>query len=126
MSHLSPFDLADSRHVGVPPSGRVIAFPAQRIDAPLRRPGVLLAAARAGQPGWRRDPALRRLMRAEVAPRPGAALPWLRAEEDRLNCARLEGAADYDMHRHVLVLIALLAELAAVAAGPRLRVVGGA
>ncbi len=125
MSDLSPFDRTDCRPVAAP-AAPVIAFPVPRIAVPLRRPRVLLAAARAGQAGWRRDRALRRLMRSEVTPRPGAALPWLRAEEDRLNCARIEGAADYDMQRHVLVLIALVAEIGStVAAGPRLRLVGG-
>lgn len=103
----------------------VIAFPLQPVVAPLRRPAVLIRAARAGQPAWRRGRDLRRLLRIESLPRPGAALPRLRAEEDGLNAARLAGAADYDMHRHVLLMIAILAESRALtAAEPQGRLAG--
>lgn len=104
----------------------IIAFPVQPVPAPVRRPAALVRAATAGQAGWRRSRDLPRLMRGAPLPPPGAALPWLRAEEDRLNADRQAGAADYDMHRHVMLMIALVAESRIVApAGPRLRVVGG-
>ncbi|WP_347138498.1 DUF6477 family protein [Paracoccus sp. SSK6] len=97
----------------------VIAFRPRPAAQPLRRPRLLIRAAREGQAGWRRDRDLRRLLRTDHCPTPGAALPRLRAEEAALNEARLQRAADYDMHRHVLVMIAILAEMrAAVADAP--------
>lgn len=95
----------------------VMAFRTRPLAEPLRRPSVLVRAAREGQAGWRRDRDLRRLLRLDACPVPGACLPRLRAEEAALNEARLHRAADYDMHRHVLLVIAILAEMrAAVAA----------
>ena len=97
----------------------VIAFRPRPVAEPLRRPSVLIRAAREGQAGWRRDRDLKRLLRADHCPAPGACLPRLRAEESALNEARLQRAAEYDMHRHVLLMIAILAEMrAAVADAP--------
>lgn len=79
----------------------------------LRRPAALIRAARAGQSGWRRDRDLARLLGRETAPAGPAALRMLRAAEDAADSARREGHADYDMHRHVRLLIALLAEMIA-------------
>lgn len=76
----------------------------------LSRPRTLVAAARAGQSGWRRGRDLRRLLRADDLPRPAQALERLKDEEARQNEARLQDQADYDMRRHVLLLIAILAE----------------
>ncbi|MCZ0961731.1 DUF6477 family protein [Paracoccus benzoatiresistens] len=91
----------------------VIAFRPRPAAEPLRRPRVLIRAAREGQAGWRRERDLKRLLRADHCPAPGASLPRLRAEEAALNEARLQRAADYDMHRHVLLMIAILAEMRA-------------
>lgn len=87
--------------------------------ASLRRPRVLVRAAHAGQGAWRRDrdlPALLRgLMPAHAPlPAPGGAVVWLRAEEARMDEARREGFGDYDLERHLTLLIALLAELRAL------------
>jgi len=42
-----------------------------------------------------------------------------------MNTARQEGAADYDMHQHVLLMIAILAEAQLCwSEGPRLRALG--
>lgn len=107
----------------------IVHFPMQPVQAPLRRPAALVRAALAGQSVYRRDRDLRRVLRADTLPRPGQATAWLRAEEDRMNIARQQGAADYDMPRHVLLMIAILAEQRAgtesLAAGngPRMRVV---
>lgn len=89
----------------------VIAFRALPPSQSLRRPRVLISAARAGQSGWRRERDLPRLLRSDGCPRPGAALPRLRAEEARMNAARIEGAAEYDLQRHVMLMIAILAEM---------------
>lgn len=98
----------------------VIAFRARTAPQPLRRPRLLIRAAREGQAGWRRERDLRRVLRSDHCPAPGAALPRLRAEEAALNEARLQRAAEYDMQRHVLLMIAILAEMrAAVADAPQ-------
>lgn len=97
----------------------VIAFRSRLANQSLRRPRVLIQAARAGQSGWRRDRDLARLLNSDGCPAPGAALRRLRAEEGLLDDARRAGAADYDMRRHVLLMIAILAEMrAAVDAAP--------
>lgn len=91
----------------------VIAFRPLPQQQPLRRPRLLIRAARAGQAGWRRERDLPRLLRCDDCPRPAAALSRLRVEEARQNAARLEGAAEYDMRRHVMLMIAILAEMRA-------------
>lgn len=97
----------------------VIAFRPLPVTAPLRRPSALIRAAREGQSGWKRERDLKRLLRADRCPAPGTALPRLRAEEAVMNEARLQRLADYDLHRHVLLVIAILAEMrAAVAHAP--------
>lgn len=88
-----------------------------RRPPPLRRPSALIRAARKGQAGWRRERDLRQLLRSDHCPAPGTALPRLRAEEAAMNEARLERLAEYDMHRHVLLMIAILAEMRAAVAG---------
>lgn len=103
----------------------VLAFPAQPVTPRLRRPAALIRAAVAGQAHWRRDRDLRRILRIETMIPPEEALARLGDEEGRANAARLEGAADYDVQRHVRLLIAILAESRlARAEGPRLRLIG--
>lgn len=103
----------------------VLAFPAQPILPKLRRPAALIRAAVAGQTHWRRDRDLRRTLRCDSLPAPGQALARLRADEDRMNTARQEGAADYDMHQHVLLMIAILVESQLCQSeGTRLRALG--
>ena len=104
----------------------ILAFPASKVlpvgrrdrgdsvpEAPrLSRPRLLVAAARHGQNGYRRARDLRRLMQgAEDVPPPGRALAWLTAREGRMDEARRAGLPDWDLHTHVLLLIALLAEM---------------
>ncbi len=104
----------------------ILAFPAARVlpvgardrgdsvaELPrLSRPRLLVAAARHGQQGYRRARDLRRLMQgAEDVPPPGRALAWLRAREAQMDEARRAAQPDWDLQRHVLLLIALLAEI---------------
>ena len=86
-------------------------------QAPLMRPAVLIRAAKAGQAGWRRERDLPRLLGRETLPSNPAALRILRAAEQAADTARREGHADYDLHRHVRLIIALLAELRLQAEG---------
>ncbi|MBK4217799.1 hypothetical protein JJJ17_17840 [Paracoccus caeni] len=94
----------------------VIDFPARPSTVGLRRPGLLIRAAREGQSGWRRSRDLPRLLHQEGCPPVGACLPRLRAEEEVQNHARLTRQAGYDMHRHVMLMIAILAEMRATVA----------
>lgn len=97
-------------------TSNVIAFHPARTNQPLRRPRALIRAAREGQAGWRRERDLPRLLRLDGCPRAGTALPRLRAEEAAQNLARKDGTAEYDMHRHVLLMVAILAEMRAAIA----------
>lgn len=76
--------------------------------ANLRRPRLLMRAARFGLADYRRDRDLRRL----VGPWATAAdtLPQLMSVEERLEATRLAGDVGYSPARHIDVLIALLAE----------------
>lgn len=76
-----------------------------------RRPTSLIRAAKAGQTGWRRERHLTKLLRLEHCPEPVAALARLLAEESKQNEARKWRTPFYDMQRHVLLMIAILAEL---------------
>ena len=77
----------------------------------LRRPRILIRAARLGQSEYNRKRDLRRLLHLASLPAPGQALGALSVEEARLEAARSEGSADYSIGRHIEVLIALLSEL---------------
>lgn len=78
--------------------------------ADLRRPRLLIRAARFGLSEYRRDRDLRRLLPAAAPASPEAALPCLLSEEDRLERRRRAGDAGYSVARHIEVLIALMAE----------------
>lgn len=89
-------------------------------DSGLRRPRLLMRAARIGLAEYRRDRDLRRILPqallpaallTAVAPPDGLALDWLMTEEARIEAARLAASASYSPLRHIEVMIALLAEL---------------
>lgn len=84
----------------------------------LRRPRLLVRAAKAGLAAYSRKRDLRRALKCEELPVIGAALSRLIAEEERLDQARRDGAADYDVQHHLLLLIALIAEALQGAARP--------
>ena len=77
--------------------------------ADLRRPRLLIRAARCGLADYRRDRDLRRLIPPGLSP--DSALPQLLDEENRLEDVRKRGDAAYPVGRHVEVLIALMAEV---------------
>ena len=78
--------------------------------AALRRPKLLVRAARHGQGDYRRESCLARLLPASATPGPGAAVMRLLDREAELDEARRAGLASYRLVDHVEVLIALMAE----------------
>jgi hypothetical protein len=74
----------------------------------LRRPRLLMQAARLGLAEYRRDRDLRRLVNCGLSPE--ETVPKLISEEEQLETTRLSGDAAYSVTRHIEVLIALLAE----------------
>ena len=78
--------------------------------ASLRRPRLLIRAARFGLAEYNRERDLRRLMRVSTAPSPARAVAGLIDEEARLEANRQAGEAAYSPGHNVDVLIALMAE----------------
>ncbi len=76
----------------------------------LRRPRLLIRAARLGVDGYRRDPHLRRVLRTPSPPRTGSALMTLIELEADLESQRAAEEASYSIARHVDVLIAMMGE----------------
>lgn len=79
------------------------------ILANLRRPRLLIRAARFGLEDYRRDRDLRRLLSGTAAP--DRVVPQLLAEEARLEGIRQTGDISYPVGRHIEVLVALMAEV---------------
>ena len=76
----------------------------------LRRPRLLIRAARLGLTDYRRERDLARLVNCPRPPAPALALARLLDQEERLEETRRAGDASYSISRHVDVLIALMAE----------------
>ncbi|MBW4982236.1 hypothetical protein KZZ07_06730 [Mameliella sp. CS4] len=76
----------------------------------LRRPRLLIRAARIGAQDYRRNPHLNRLLGYGALPRPGAALMRLVEIESELNERRHADDAAYSVSRHVEVLTAMMGE----------------
>jgi Family of unknown function (DUF6477) len=74
----------------------------------LKRPRLLIRAARFGLSDYRRDRDLRRLIETSVPPE--TALKRLLSVEDTMEQTRRAGDASYSIARHIEVLIALMAE----------------
>ena len=74
----------------------------------LKRPRLLIRAARFGLTDYRRERDLRRLIEASVPPE--TALKRLLSVEDGMEATRRAGDASYSIARHIEVLIALMAE----------------
>jgi uncharacterized protein DUF6477 len=86
----------------------------------LRRPRLLIRAARLGISDYNRDRVLKRLTRSTSVPSPKGAVASLLSVEATLESARQTGDAAYSVSRHVEVMIALLAEVRLLAP-PKLR-----
>lgn len=76
----------------------------------LRRPRLLIRAARFGQSDYNRNRDLRRLIQTPVAPTPEAALRRLLEAEAEAETSRRSGEAAYNLIRHIELLIAMMAE----------------
>jgi hypothetical protein len=74
----------------------------------IRRPRLLMQAARLGLAAYRRNRDLRRLIGAELAP--AVAVSKLISAEEQVEQTRVAGAAEYSPVRHVELLAALIAE----------------
>lgn len=79
--------------------------------AEIRRPRLLLRAARFGMTEYNRDRDLKRVLAGAAPASPERAVPELIAVEERLEAHRRAGDAGYSLTRHIEVLIALLSEL---------------
>ncbi|PWE33104.1 hypothetical protein DDZ14_06720 [Maritimibacter sp. 55A14] len=76
----------------------------------LRRPKLLIRAARLGLEHYVRDRDLRRIARTGRLPSPERALAALMEEEEKLESTRKLGDATYSACRHVELLVAIMAE----------------
>ncbi len=76
----------------------------------LRRPRLLIRAARIGATEYRRDRDLRRLLRASRLPGPAAGMRRLLALEADFEAVRRAKDTTYSISRHVEILSALIAE----------------
>jgi uncharacterized protein DUF6477 len=76
----------------------------------LRRPRILIRAARIGAADYRRERDLKRLLRAGKLPKPGKTMPRLLAMEQDIEATRQAGHATYSITKHVEILAALVAE----------------
>lgn len=79
------------------------------ILADLRRPRLLIRAARFGVQDYRRDRDLRRLLSFPATAERN--VPQLLAEEARLEEIRKTDDLNYPVARHIEVLVALIAEI---------------
>lgn len=76
----------------------------------IRRPRLLIRAARHGALEYNRNRDLKRLLRQESLPSPIRALRRLMDIEADLEGTRQAGSSDYSVGRHVDVLIAVMGE----------------
>ena len=76
----------------------------------IRRPRLLVRAARFGLAGYVRDRDLRRLFGSAPPPSPGQALQSLIEREAIMESERRTGVARYSIALHVQILTALMAE----------------
>ena len=81
-----------------------------QILSALRRPKILIRAARLGLSEYNRDADLRYIARTTKTPRVGEAIETLISQEKELETSRRDGDARYSVHQHIRVLTALLAE----------------
>jgi hypothetical protein len=81
-----------------------------KLLASLRRPKLLIRAARFGLDDYNRERDLCRLTRRPACPSPRAAVEQLIEAEAELEGTRKAGGVGYSAAHHVEILIALIAE----------------
>lgn len=79
--------------------------------AGLRRPRLLIRAARFGLADYSRTRDLKRIMRVATLPMPSKAVKTLMDSEAEMEECRQTGTSGYSVIRHVELLIALMAEV---------------
>jgi hypothetical protein len=82
----------------------------------IRRPALLVRAARFALRGYSRQRDLQRLVPGDVPHTPSAVLPRILAAEAEVETARRAGAGHYDPARHIALLVAIMGEARLVAA----------
>jgi len=91
------------------PTGKIMnALLAALTD--LKRPGLLMRAARHGALDYNRSRDLKRIMKSDAVPGPIEALGDLIRLEERAEVARKNSDMGYSVSRHIDLLIALIAE----------------
>jgi len=76
----------------------------------LKRPRLLVRAARFGIDDYRRETDLPRTLNVHNIPRPGDALMQLVDLEEELNAQRINKDASYSIARHIDALTAIMSE----------------
>lgn len=76
----------------------------------LKRPRMLVSAARIGTENYNRSRDLKRLIDASATPSPTRAVNTLISKEAQIEETRKTGDAAYSVGKHVEILIALMAE----------------
>jgi len=76
----------------------------------IRRPRLLIRAARHGVEDYNRNRDLKRILRGDSLPGPAAALTRLIDLEAAQEETRASGQASYSVARHLEILIALMGE----------------
>ena len=87
----------------------------------LKRPRLLVRAARFGIDDFRRERDLHKLLECETLPRPGAAILQLLDYEAELNHHRVSNDANYAIARHIETLTAIMSEARLLQATTRPR-----
>lgn len=91
----------------------------------LKRPRLLIRAARHGVSEYQRSRRLRKLLMTNSLPRPGEAAMRLLALERDVNDLRIGGDGTYSVAHHVNILTALLGEARELkATGPQTKASG--
>ena len=76
----------------------------------LKRPEILVRAARFGIDDYTRDKHLKRCLKKENLPTPGQALVVLLDIEKQLNSDRATKSGGYQVTKHIDILVAIMAE----------------
>lgn len=91
----------------------------------LRRPKMLVRAARHGMDSYRRGVHLKRYISITPLPSPSVAIMQLLDIEKEINTERLSSAGTYAPARHIDVLVAIMAEAQLMRATQHPRLVFG-